>query len=277
MGLAENNYYRTLGLTGAINDNENKFFELAPSFPRVLAQSAIPFILGCGSGGTGTQLMMGNNGALTSFATQPRTYSEGAWVYLPANAIDGSNTAGWYWAVFSSTTAATIYNNRYTGGNPITAIPATPTPFVCTGSGAVTQTTATNIVAASGTLPGGVLGANGSLKFAVELGMGATAVDRVWGFYVGGTAMMATTTPSSSSTIAGVRYHGVVRNRNSQSRQVATGFAGYSSSSTAGVTYFGTVNTAADTTWEITLRLSASVASSYITLDGYDLITQYQG
>lgn len=249
----------------------------ANAVPRVLAQSAIPFILGCGSGGSGAQPIMDNNGALSSFATQPKTHSGGAWVYFPANTIDGSNDPGWYWTVFSSTTAGQVYNNRYTGGDPIAAIPASPTAFSSTGPGAFSQTTAATITAASGTLPGGALGPNGGLKLAAEFGMGATAVDRIWGFYVGGTAMMGTTTSSGSPTNAGTRQHGVMRNRNSQASQVASGFASYSNSSSAGVTYYGTVNTSADSTWEISLRLGASVANSFITLDGYDLTVQYRG
>lgn len=248
-----------------------------PTMPRTIGQSAIPFILGCGSGGSGAQPVVGNNGALSSFATQPAgANAGGAWVYFPANAIDGSNVAGWYWVVFSSTTAGTIYNNRYTGGDPIAAVPASPTPFVSTGPGAFTQTVAATLAAASGTLPGGWLGPNGTLKLAAEFGMGATAVDRIWGFNVGGTTMMGTTTASGASTNAGTRQHGVMRNRNSQSRQVASGFAGYSNTSSAGVTYFGSVDTSVAAAWEITLRLGASVANSYITLDGYDIITQFQ-
>lgn len=243
--------------------------------PAILAQSAIPFIVGCGSGGTGAQPVMGNDGALSAFATQPTTHSGGAWVYFPANAIDGANVAGWYWTVFSSTTAATVYNNRYTSGDPAAAIPASPAAFVSTGPGAFTQTTGANINGPVITLPGGSLGPNGALKFTAEFSVSAVAVDRIWGFDLATTTMAGATMSSASSTNAGQRWHGVVRNRNNESSQVASGFAGYSNTSSAGVTYYGAVNTAAEQTVDFYLRLGASVANAFFCLDGFDLITQY--
>ena len=107
--------------------------------PRVLLQSAISFILAGGTaGGSSNQFTMGNNGALSTLPVLPTTYSGGAFIYMPANAIFAGSAAGWYWFVASATTAGTVYNNAYTGGDPKAAVPATPTPFVSTGPGLVT-------------------------------------------------------------------------------------------------------------------------------------------
>jgi len=116
------------------------------SVPYTFISTGVPFVLV--SSGT-----MGNNGALSGITAVSNTYPN-AYVYLPANAISTGSTAGWYYAVFSSTTAATIYNNTYTSGVP--SIPASPTAFVTTGPGAYTQTTsavtALNYTVAAGTI-----------------------------------------------------------------------------------------------------------------------------
>ncbi len=84
---------------------------------------------------------IGNNGALTGIAALPKTYNApGIFLYFPANAIVAGTAAGFYWTVMSSTTAGTIYNNVGSISNLV--VPTTLTPFVTTGPGAYTQTTA---------------------------------------------------------------------------------------------------------------------------------------
>jgi hypothetical protein len=126
--------------------------------PFTLISTGIPFVLP--SSGT-----MGNNGALTVTTAVPRQYPS-AYVYLPANAISAGSAAGWYYAVFSSTAAATLYNNTYTSGTPV--IPASPTAFVTTGSGAYVQTIASNITGLSIPIPAGTLGVTGSLAMEIH-------------------------------------------------------------------------------------------------------------
>ena len=79
----------------------------AARFPQTLGQSHIPFVLL--SSGT-----MGNNGAISLLSGAVATAYPNAYVYLPALAIAATgpgSAAGWYYAVFSSTTALTVYNN----------------------------------------------------------------------------------------------------------------------------------------------------------------------
>ena len=129
-----------------------------------IGQSHIPFVMV--SSGT-----MGNNGALRGITAVAAIYPA-AYVYLPAGAIASGSLPGWYFAVFSSTSAATVYNNAYSSGTP--AIPASPTAFVTTGR-AFTQTTATLITASSLTIPGNAVGPNGSIRISKMLSFNNSA------------------------------------------------------------------------------------------------------
>jgi hypothetical protein len=101
------------------------------SVPYTLFSTGIPFII-VSSGS------MGNNGALTITGAVASIYPN-AYVYLPSGAISSGSAAGYYYAVFSSTTAATVYNNTYTPGSGVPTVPASPTAFSTTGPGAYTQ------------------------------------------------------------------------------------------------------------------------------------------
>jgi hypothetical protein len=131
-----------------------KFSLAASTLPYVMGQSHIPLVLV--SSGT-----MGNNGALSGITAVATTYPN-AYVWMPAGAISSGSAAGWYYAVFSSTTAATVYNNTYTSGTP--AIPGSPTAFATTGPGAYTQTTGSNIASYTLAIAGNTIGANGSIQ-----------------------------------------------------------------------------------------------------------------
>jgi hypothetical protein len=96
--------------------------------PILIGQSSIPMVVA--SSGS-----IGNNGALTGHTALPLIYPH-CYLYLPADAIVAGSAAGWYYAVMSSTTAGTIYNNTYTSGVP--TVPASPTAFATTGPGAYT-------------------------------------------------------------------------------------------------------------------------------------------
>lgn len=112
-------------------DPTGVFLTVAPGFfSEVLFQTSLPFIfLSSGS--------IGNNGALSGITALPVIYAN-TYVYVPAGGIAAGvpAAAAWYFAQFSSTTAATIFNNVYTTGQP--TIPASPTAFVTTGPGAFT-------------------------------------------------------------------------------------------------------------------------------------------
>ena len=106
---------------------------------------------------------MGNNGAFSAVTAVATAYPN-SYVWFPAGAIAASGTgsaAGWYYTVWSSTTAGTAFNNTYTSGTP--TIPGSPTAFSTT-AGALVQTTGSNIAAYTLAIPGNTIGVNGSIQ-----------------------------------------------------------------------------------------------------------------
>jgi len=143
----------------------------APStlgFSSKIGNSVVPLVLG--SSGS-----MGNNGALTLSTALPATLGS-VYIWLPAGAISGASLAGWYYAIFSTTTLATVYKETYSTGTPV--IPVSPTPWVSTGPGAYTQTTST-ITTWQMTIPGGSLGVAGAIRIIATWGNSNTANNKV--------------------------------------------------------------------------------------------------
>lgn len=121
----------------------------------ILAKWGVPFIVAS----TGT---MGNNGAVSAMTALPATFSNGAWLYLPAGAVAAGvpAAASWLWFVASSATAGTVYNSTYTSGVPT---PGTTTAFATTGPGAFTGVT-TEVTGPQITIPANSLGTAGHLR-----------------------------------------------------------------------------------------------------------------
>ena len=178
---------------------------------------------------------MGNNGALSGITAVATAYPN-AYCYMPAAAIASGSAAGWYYAVFSSTTAATLYNNTYTSGTP--AIPGSPTAFSTTGPGAYTQTTATYIAGYTLPIAGGTIGANGSVKILALSTNNSSGNNKTFLVQFGGTMNVSILTQTSSQQ-AGVPAG--FSNRGSASAQV---WLPYGLIGTTGATTYGTVNTA---------------------------------
>lgn len=229
------------------------------NIPRILAQSAIPFILP--SSGTFT----GGTGALSALTALPVTYSGGCFMYFPAGAALPQG-AGWYWTIMSSTTAGTVYNNVYSSGDPKLASPGDAVAGTAISSGATsyTQTTAAVLYGPSFTLPGGSLGPNGKLSIDHGWQVPNNANAKLGYCDVGAT--------SSSTSLASIASRSVIRrflNMNSQARnKLMNGW------STLDGTYsHGTVNTATDQTVKFGHRID--VATDYMVLETYDVVIQY--
>lgn len=213
----------------------------------VLLQSAIPFVVS-------SSCTMANNGAVSVCAAMPYTIGA-SYSYWPANAICTANTAGWYWTVWSSTTAGTIYNNTYPGGQP--EVVASPTAFVCS-AGSGTQTSAA-VTAMSATVPANAMGVNGSIEIINQMHLNNAASNHYWQPKFGGTALIAVTETSTSN--AGLSA--TIMNRgltNSQSTVVNGGGGGT----------FSTIDTTSAQTISINIQIS-TVASDFIILDNYSL------
>lgn len=220
----------------------------AASLPRCLYKTSIPFVLG--SSGS-----MGNNGALT-LTTALWAILPQAWVYLPAGAIVVGSAAGWYYAVFSSTTVAQVFNNTYTLGSA--QPPASPTAFVTTGPGAYTQvTTLTQAVAHS--LPANTLTANGIIR--IE---GGTRTNNDASVKTLTTRLNTTSLSSSALTSSGgSAFLAVIKGANATNRQISRLLSGNGSAASGNPGVTAVVMTNAVT---LNLALTLADAADYIVI-----------
>ena len=241
-------------------DGGETIFAKTETLTTTVLQSAVP--VGIPSSGS-----VGANGALTLTTAFLETYSDGVWLFFPANAVYAGSQAGSYWVVMTTTSAGTIYNNKLVlpgSDHP----PATPTPIVAAGPGAYTQSTGLNITQRSVTVPGGTLGANGVLSYRSALRHNSSATGKAWSIFLNTTSFQGAT--STSTTLA--NWNMRVYNSGSQSRQFSTSWLSPHTSGTA-TPPFGTEDTskdfsvatlhqlAADTDWII--NLASIVTASY--------------
>lgn len=222
--------------------------------------SAIPFILAGGTAGGGTnQFTMGNNGALTTLPVLPTTYSGGAFIYMPAGAIFVGSAAGWYWFVASSTTAGQVFNNTYTSGDPERAVPSTPTPFVSTGPGVITQTVGSAILAHNFPIAARQIGKTGSLRSSMSYSCLNNANAKNVGMRYSGSLSSV----GNIASLAGARQSLTLSNRNAFARNVLT--AGGGQVNAASAVAYGTLDTAA--LWTPGVSMNLGVATDFIVLE----------
>lgn len=219
-----------------------------------IVTSGIPFIKA--SSGT-----MGNNGAVSAMTALPRTFSSGAYLYLPADAIVAGSTAGWYWFVASSTTAGTVYNSTYTSGVPQ---PGTTTAFATTGPGAFTGTTGA-ITAVSVTIPANMMGRTGRTNAEFAYSFNNTAGAKTNAVVFGGSNCFTvnSTTQGSLTGRCSVTNRGLTnRQVNEGSYMAASGgvFGNVSSSEY-------TVTTTSDVT--VAFNFNVAVATDHSILETY--------
>ena len=156
---------------------------------------------------------MGNNGAITLGTALDRTY-ENCYLWLPANAIYAGSAAGLWYAVMSSTTVGTVYNNAYATGQP--AIPTTPTAFSTTGPGAYTQVTSAQTLF-SCTIPGGSMGINGDIEIEHFWKCNNDASTKDILIQYGGSSFLG----AGLASQVGAQLLDIIRNRGRADRQVA--------------------------------------------------------
>lgn len=189
------------------------------SVPYLAHNLNIPFFL-CSSG------TMGNNGAVTGLTALPFETSYGAspnaYVYMPANAISAGSAAGWYYAVFSSPTACTLYNNVYTSGVP--TIPSSPTAFVTTGPGAFTQTTGSFINGPVILIP--ALTSNSVIRLGTFFLTNNSANAKNASHFFGGQNIQLNTFSTTTTTTMMADF--VITNKNATNRQFTRVFSGTS-------------------------------------------------
>jgi len=229
----------------------------------ILAQSGVPL----GIAPTGT---MGANGAVTLGTALNVSFLAGLWLYFPAGAVFSGSAAGFYWTVMTNTTAGTVYTNTHTPGTNSSEIPASPTAVSAAGPGAYTGATS-EVTAVSVTLPGGLLGKHGLVRYDTTRAWNATGGNKTLKYYFGGN-VLGTANRSTSNTIrelVGARNAGVT------GRQLfVTGNALWSYGSLGNSESTIAVDTTADVTLALTLTLAT--ATDTHTLIGYSLIVEAQ-
>jgi hypothetical protein len=105
---------------------------------------------------------IGANGAITLGTALRKTFSNGLWGALPANAIFAGSVAATYWVVMSSATVGQVFQNTIPTGQP--SPPPSPLAWSGTAGIAYTQTTGAPIALLSCPIPGGSIGPTGRLR-----------------------------------------------------------------------------------------------------------------
>lgn len=212
---------------------------------RVLSQTGIPIIIP-------TSGSIGNNGALSGITALSDAFlPQGMYLYFPANAIVAGSAAGLYYTVLATTTTGTIFNNTYSSGIP--SIPTTPTPFVTTGPGAFTQTTASDITLLSLPISANAMGPNGTLLSYLRWTMNSSANNKILSAKLNAISEYTNTltTVAIYEHIIAISNRGVV-NRQQASRPNNPGFGGGTSGTTT--------NTTVDTSAAMTLNITGQIA-----------------
>jgi len=213
--------------------------------PTLFLSCGIPFII------TSNGTMSATTGVLSAIAALPTAYPN-AFVYCGANTITASNAAGWYYAVFSSTTSCTLYNNTYTAGSAPT-VPASPTAFTTSVSGAfTTAATGSNIAGISFTIPGGSMGNNGRIRMERCYSYGANnANSKTYSVSLGATQFCSYNATASTQG----RDLPTIWNCGSQSVNAGSANSNFNSSTTQYIR--GTIATSANQTLTFNQYISA--------------------
>lgn len=211
-----------------------------------------------------------NNGALTLAGPPTLTYVEaGCFMYFPANAIAAGVAAGFYWTSFSSTTAATVYNDTYSASvNVPPVVPLSPTPFSTTGPGVYAGETS-EITAYQFTVPGGSMKLNGKIELNMLycLGMANTNA-KTTRFKYGGTTFWTQTV--TSATQLGVRARVDVSNCGVYNRQESSNWSHSGAVNFTAGPQLGTVDSSTDQTAAVTMSHATAtdwMISNYVSAE----------
>ena len=211
--------------------------------PFILVKNAVPYI-------SLSSCTAANNGAFTACTALPQTYP-GAWIYAATNTICTANAAGWYWAVPSSTTAMTVYNNNPAAAFP-SPPPAIPTAFACS-HGTFTGDTAEEFLP-NISIAANALGKNGQVRLSIfnEFNNNGNA-KRYRIYYSGSGGTNIVQINGSGSAQNGAIY--VLANTGATNQQILAQPAQQSGSNTV-------VLTAVDTTAATTIAVSLQKATA---------------
>jgi hypothetical protein len=201
-----------------------------------------------------------DNGVVTLGTALAYAYP-GIYLYYPVNSIFAGSVAGLYWTVMSTTTAGVVYNNTYTTGSP--SIPSSPTPFVCTGSGAYTQSI-TEVTGYNFTLTGNTVGVNGRIETFVDQHNNVSAGSKTSYVRHGGTLFhaFAGTASLGVSPNKTVTINRGVANSQKTTRTNTQSEVG----STYSATIYSAANTAVNASFNVNMKLD--VATDWLVIEG---------
>lgn len=208
---------------------------------RILAMGGIPTII-ANSGTVAT------NGTITLGTALQLTYPQ-CWLYLPAGAIVGGS-AGWYYAIMSSTTVGVVYTNYQATMTQPLALGAAATLTVATGSNSGYTGVTTEVTMAAAVIPAGLLGTTGAVIAEGYWAHNSSAGAKVAKVAFGGSTVLSV----SDTTTLGIDIRKKIQNRAAASQiirvAVDTGAAQSVAPSLLSI----------DTAAEVTVALTGSIA-----------------
>lgn len=209
--------------------------------PRVICQFSIPCVI-ANSGTVAT------NGTVTLGTALPLTYSDGVWLYLPAGAVVGGS-AGWYYAVMSSTTVGQVYTN-YIATMQSPHIPALLSAAV--GSNSAYTGVTTQVTMGSVQIPANTLGAQGSVRYKATLSYNNSAGAKTARVDFGGSTVLSV----APTTTVSISVDKTVHNRTT-AKQIIQAAADVQAASATAVTTL-----AVDTTADVTVGITGQLATA---------------
>ncbi len=250
-------------LQGAGNILASKGVVSSPGSQTVMSIGT-PFVIPPGDGASAGLLFSGSAGAFTLSAAiiaSAWNLLKGAWCYMPASFGGSAYPAGWYWAVFSSDTAGTLYADTYSSGVPVR--PASPTNFPVDLAGRLTQTTSEITGPAGFLVPGGALGPSGAIKLLLRTLGNNAATNKFLRSYLDSSLVgqigPITTTPNAEYLVSICNQGSEELQCNSRTSYV-TG-AGSAGGTVIGVPDYTSVNTSIDKSFSISLQSSTNTGS----------------
>jgi len=235
------------------------FAEAFSTTPKTVAVSGIPFVIPPGDGVSVGLQFTNNLGAFTLSAailTNLWNVLKGCWIYMQNDFVSSGYPAGWYWGVFTSDTAGTLYTDTYNSGTP--ERPASPTPFPINLNGWLTTTTSEITGPTGFVLPGGSMGKSGIFTVHYRVSGNSVASHTVKG-YVGSTAALLIGTTSSNPHNEGIVS---VANQGSNSLQIGSRRADPTGVGVSGGSVNALESSAVNTNVDQTLSVSLQITST---------------
>lgn len=182
-------------------------------------QCGIPFVLPPGNGSSSGLQFSGINGEFTLSSAIVSVNISHSYIYMPENFGGSSNPAGWYYALWSSSTAGILYLDTYDPTSNIAPlVPKTPSIVPVNLSGWITSPI-TEIQACQFIIPGNFMGNNGLLEALYRLWCNNSSGNKTIRIKFDTTTMhsMAPTTSSYNNDILAV-----IQNSGEYNKQVNT-------------------------------------------------------